>query len=112
MDVNIKQSGSISIVSVTGRMDAITADSATTVLNEQVQSGNKSIVLDLSGVDYMSSAGLRVVLTILKAARKDGGDLYIADAQKGVADVLEISGFSNLLKIFDTVDEAVAEFNS
>ncbi len=111
MDISIQQSDQMSIVSIAGSIDAFTADQVSSRIDEQISSGEKHLVLDLSKVDFMSSAGLRVILGALKETRRQGGDLYLAGAQGGVARVLKMSGFANILKTYDSVDEAVAQFN-
>jgi anti-sigma B factor antagonist len=111
MDISVQQSDQISIVSIAGSIDALTADQVTGCIDERISSGEKYLVLDLSEVEFMSSAGLRVILGAMKETRQQGGDLYLAGAQAGVDRVLKMSGFSKILKTYDSVDEAVAQFN-
>ncbi len=80
-------------------------------IDERISSGEKHLVLDLSKVEFMSSAGLRAILGALKETRQQGGDLYLAGAKAGVERVLKMSGFPKILKTYDSVDEAVAQFN-
>ena len=112
MDISVQQSDQISIVSIAGSIDALTADQVTGCIDERISSGEKYLVLDLSEVEFMSSAGLRVILGAMKETRQQGGDLYLAGAQAGVDRVLKMSGFSKILKTYDSVDEAVAQFNA
>ncbi len=111
MDISVQQSDQISIVSIAGSIDALTADQITGCIDEQISSGEKHLVLDLSEVEFMSSAGLRAILGALKETRRKGGDLYLAGAQVGVDRVLKMSGFSKILKTYDSVDNALAQFN-
>jgi anti-anti-sigma factor len=62
-------------------------------------------------VDYTSSAGLRVLLGAIKDTRALGGDIRLAGIQPDVQKVLNLSGFTNILKVFDTLDEATASFS-
>ncbi len=112
MDISVQQSDQISIVSIAGSFDALTANRITGCIDERISSGEKYLVLDLSEVEFMSSAGLRVILGAMKETRQQGGDLYLAGAQAGVDRVLKMSGFSKILKTYDSVDEAVAQFNA
>jgi len=100
------------IVTIAGNVDALTAGEVTQYLNGRIHAETKQIILDLSQVDFMSSAGLRVILTALKASRKLGGDLYLAGAQPSVERMLKVSGFTSILKTFPTVEAAVVEFSS
>lgn len=109
MDISVQKSGQISVVSIAGSIDALTADQIIGCVDEQINSGEKYLVLDLSEVQFMSSAGLRVILGALKETRKQGGNLYLAGAQAGVERVLKMSGFSKILKIYDNVDNAITQ---
>ncbi len=111
MDISVQQSDQISIVSIAGSIDALTADQFAGCIDERISSGEKHLLLDLSEVEFMSSAGLRVILSALKETRRQGGDLYLAGAQGGVDRVLKMSGFSKILKTYDSVDNAIAQFN-
>jgi anti-anti-sigma factor len=77
-----------------------------------VNRGAAKIVADLEGVDYTSSAGIRSLLAILKAARRKNGDLRLACVQPYVRKVLEMSGFTSLFQLYDDVGTAVASFHS
>ncbi len=111
MDISVQQLEQISIVSIAGSFDALTVDQVTGCIDERISSGEKHLVLDLSEVEFMSSAGLRAILGALKQTRQQGGDLYLAGAQGGVDRVLKMSGVSKILKAYDSVDNAIAQFN-
>jgi anti-sigma B factor antagonist len=98
------------IVKMMGSLDALTADAATDSINAQLSEGHVNLVADLSGVDFMSSAGLRAILSALKGARQQGGDLRLAGAQPSVQKVLRLSGFTTILQTYPTLDEAIASF--
>ncbi len=98
------------VVRVTGSVDGLSADSLSTALQTQVDEGRVRLVCDLSGVDYTSSAGLRALLGTLKATRQLGGDFRLAAVQPGVHKVLELSGFTTILKLYSDVDTAVDSF--
>jgi anti-sigma B factor antagonist len=104
-----KQSQAL-VISVMGSIDALTAEELTEAFQEQIESGNPQIVADMNQVDFMSSAGLRAFLRALKESRQLGGDLYIANPQPGVEKILKMSGFTSILKVYPTVEEAVAGF--
>ena len=100
-----------SIVTISGSVDALTSGEVIQYLTNDISAGKKQIVLDLSQVDFMSSAGLRAILVTLKESRKQGGNLYLASAQPGVEKILKMSGFTSIVKTFSSVDAAVAEFS-
>jgi anti-sigma B factor antagonist len=110
--VNIQdiQKNGINVIQLSGSIDALSAPAITDHLGALISSGQVRLVVDLSGVDFTSSAGLRLLLGAVKDARAGGGDLRLAAVQPDVMKVLKISGFTNILKLFETVDEAVASF--
>ena len=106
MEINVRQEKQLAIVAITGSVDALTSREVTSFLSQQIEDGKKDIVVDLSQVDFMSSAGLRAILAALKDSRQLGGDLSLAGAQPGVDKVLKMSGFNKILKTYPTVTEA------
>lgn len=103
---------SVGVLTVSGQIDAYSAPeiekALTAIINEQGR-----VVVDLAAVDYVSSAGLRVMLAGLKQARglKDqAGDLRVAGLQPQVKEVFDIAGFTPLFKLYDEVAAAVNSF--
>lgn len=97
-------------VRVVGSLDAITTPQLESVMNEQLSRGHQRVVLDLGGVDFTSSTGLRLILSGAKEARRRGGDLRLAAVQPTVLRVLELSGFLGILKTYPDPDAALASF--
>lgn len=110
MELSTTSNGAVQIVAVKGSLDALTAPELADALATQVRDGNTQLVADLSGLDYTSSAGLRVLLNSVKEARSHGGDLRLASVQPNVKKVLDLSGFMGIMKSFPDVDAAVASF--
>jgi anti-sigma B factor antagonist len=110
MDVIVEHHGGVAVVAVSGNIDANTAPALATALSGQIQQGGSRLVADLAGVAYTSSAGLRALLGTLKEARQLGGDFRLAGVRPGVMRVLEMSGFTSILKYFPDVEAAVASF--
>lgn len=110
MDVSVEQRGAVTVVRMAGSVDGLTADGLQASLRAQLDGGATRLVGDLSGVAYTSSAGLRALLATLKTARQLGGDFRLAAIQPPVMRVLELSGFTSILKHFPDVDAAVASF--
>lgn len=112
MDINFIEKLSADVVLVSGSVDALTASVLSDYLSLKISQDHTNLVLDLSEVEFMSSAGLRSVLNALKECRNKGGDLRIAGAQPGVEKVLKMSGFTNILKIFPDSENALASFSA
>lgn len=110
METSVEQRGNVSTVHIAGRVDGLTADTLQQVFSGEVGVGRHNLVADFREVDYTSSAGLRVLLGTVKEARSRGGDLRLAGLRPEVLNVLELSGFTGILKVFDTVEDAVASF--
>jgi len=110
MEIKNKQVDGVTVLSLNGSIDAVTAPEITEFIQAQIAKGNTKLVADLSGVDYTSSAGLRVLLGAIKETRAQSGDLRLAGIQPDVQKVLNLSGFSNILKIFNDTDAAVASY--
>lgn len=98
------------VIAIRGNVDGTTADTLLDTLRGKVEAGHTRVVADLSGVGYTSSAGLRALLATVKEARRRGGDLRLADVQPNVRRVLDLSGFTSILKLYDDVDAAVESF--
>lgn len=110
MEIEIQMMDGIRVATVIGSLDALTSDKLVTALDSVIEQGGNNQVLDLSQTEFMSSAGLRAILTTLKQCRSQGGDLRLSGAQPGVFKVLNLSGFTSILKIYPTLPEALASY--
>jgi anti-sigma B factor antagonist len=110
MVIVVEKREHVTVVSIDGSMDGTTARELVASLKEQVTGGSPRLVGNLAGVDYTSSAGLRALLETVKDSRQHGGDLRLASVRPEVLRVLELSGFTSILQVFDDVDAAVASF--
>ena len=89
-----------------GRIDATNAAAAESEALALLERAGPSVVIDLSQVAYISSAGLRVLLVAAKAARARGGKAVVVAPQPGVLEVLKMSGFDKIIPISDSVESA------
>ena len=106
MEIKTRQSGEILVVDMAGRLDSATAGSAYDELVGIAKGGAGKILLNLEGLHYVSSAGLRAILTMAKLTQTARGELRICNARTVVREALETSGFNSLIKMFD--DETAA----
>jgi anti-anti-sigma factor len=111
MEIKDKQADGVTVLTLAGSIDAMTAPKITEYIQGQVAKGNIKLVADMSGVDYTSSAGLRVLLGAIKETRAQSGDLRLTGVQPDVQKVLNLSGFTNILKLFDTLEAAIASYS-
>lgn len=91
-----------------GRLDAVTVPSLEAVFEHSISSGRVRLVVDLSAVNYISSSGLRALLSVRRQAQANGGDMVLSGMNPRVREVFEMIGFDKLFRIFDRVDEAAA----
>ena len=110
MEIILGRQNHTVIVAVTGSVDSLTSGALSDSLTEQIEGGASQLVIDMTGVDYISSAGLRSLLGAMKLARQQGGDFRLAGVREFVLKVLELSGFTGIMKLYDDVDQAVASF--
>ena len=110
MDISVESFKSVDLVSVTGRVDSTTAPSFSEALQQITDSGRYKIVVDLSGVDYMSSAGLRALVGTLRSCKGRFGDCKIAAPSGRVREVLDLAGLSELFDTHDNTTAAVGAF--
>ena len=96
------------MVAIVGRLDSSTSPEATRVLTRRIAQGSSRLVLDLTATQYMSSAGLRVLLMIAKQIEGLNGRFVLHGLSARVRDVLDISGLLNELTTCADRSEAVA----
>ena len=112
MEITQRVEGDITICLPDGRIDTLAADEMDQALQAAVAGGSHKIVVDMSGVDYISSAGLRSLAAVLVKSRAEGGDMKLAALNERVTRVFNIIGFDLLMSLHDTPEAAVAEFSS
>ena len=104
--VRVEQNGAV-ILRVAGWLDATTSQELQREVTATLGAGHRRVVFDLTELDYLSSAGLRVVLGAAKELRTSRGALALYGANKVVARVFEVSGFTSIIPMLNTEEEAV-----
>jgi len=100
--------GSTLVLTLAGRLDSQTTPVCEAELGEHLARDPKRLVLDLEGLDYVASTGLRLLLLAAKRLKLKGGELRVCGLQANVQEVFEISGFNGLIPVFDTRPQAVS----
>ncbi len=108
MTMSIESQGDVAVVVLTGRLDSTNAADTEAQILAQIEAGRPRIVVDASGLDYLSSAGLRVFLVVAKRVKAGGGGLALHSLTDHVREVFEISGFVNVLTVCASRDEAMS----
>ncbi|MCY3736776.1 MAG: STAS domain-containing protein [Gemmatimonadaceae bacterium] len=110
MNVETSQTGSTAVAAVSGRVDSANAKEFEEELSAIIDKGATGLVVDCGELNYISSAGLRVFLIAIRKTSAAGGGLALCRVPDHINEVLEISGFSRLAKVFETVEEARDSF--
>ena len=112
MNTTVEVRDNIGIVHISGSIDGTTVANLQRVFDDQFAAGSVWLVATMNEVEYTSSAGLRVLLGTMKEARLRGGDLRLVAPRGDVLRVLQLSGFTGILKIFETVDDSVEGYGA
>ncbi len=110
MKVTSRESYDIIIVDLNGRLETTTSGDASDEIVKIIQAPNHKIIINLESVEYISSAGLRVILLASKLLQASRGELKICSPNDEVKEVLVTSGFNSLLNVYDSEKDAVAAF--
>ena len=106
MKVEFEKKENVDIISLIGRLDGNTAplvkDKVIEKLNE-----NMKLIINMKNCEYVSSAGLRVLMIIAKTLKSKGGNGVLVEMNEEVGDVMEMTGFGNIFRSFNTTDEAL-----
>jgi anti-anti-sigma factor len=99
LDISNEKQDKVTIVTVVGRLDAPGAPKVEAYCRALIQDGSKHLLIDMTGVDYVSSAGLRSLLVLAKAVKAVGGAMVLCGLSPTVHEVMRISGFDNILSL-------------
>lgn len=107
MDVSTEQLGDTLVVRMSGSLNSNTAGVAAEALDALIANGAPHLLISLRDVDFVSSAGLRVLLAVAKRLNAPGHSLRVSDLNRAVSDVFDISGFRSILRVFETESDAL-----
>ena len=107
MEINLKEEGGIAIVAVKGRLDADSASEAEKTVNGILEGDTNRMLFDLGALDYLSSAGLRVLLSAAKEIKRRDGKIVLCSLNAFVKEIFEVSGFESLIPLADSVESGI-----
>jgi anti-sigma B factor antagonist len=114
IQVSVEKAGSrnnIAIIKVGGYIDTTTSAELEHSLDTLLKSDTHNIVIDLGNVDYISSAGWGIFISEIKGIRERGGDLKLVKMVPDVYEVFELLEFHYILRAFDTIEDAIGDFD-
>ena len=107
VQIHTAKEGNGTVVQLQGKVDATSAPSVEQALVGVIDQGEKRLVIDCAGLDFISSAGLRSLLLAVKKMKAAGGGIALAALQPNVKEVFDISGFSALFTIHGSKVDAL-----
>lgn len=110
MKISTRQVDGVVVVDMEGRLDSQTAGYSNDEMVRIVKNDSKSVLINLGKLEFITSAGLRVLLLAAKLLQTSGGKLQLCAPNQFVRDVLETSGFTSLISLHATEAQAVAAF--
>jgi anti-anti-sigma factor len=108
IEIRLADEDEVPVVTLTGRLDGFGAQQLETGLKEIVRDDTRSVIFNLGGVDYLSSAGIRVLLGLKRKLKQRDGTLALINVRDFPKNVLEMAGFLKVLDIYPTLQEAQA----
>ena len=110
MEITVNEYKRVAVITVTGRIDSATSAEFESTINDVIEKGKHNLVLDLSDIEFLSSAGLRILVTTRKALQAAGGDVVLAEPSDRVVETLDTAGLNVLFERYDTREAAIAAF--
>ena len=107
MNITTEKIDNFSVLNIDGRIDSSNFTVFEEEINRILSNSVTNIIFNCKGLNYISSSGLRVFLVAQKKIISLKGRLYLCNMQPAIKEIFSISGFSNIFRIFDTLEEAL-----
>jgi len=107
MEITQEKVNDVAVISLNGRLNVTTTGDLEAVFNKLLEEKQTKVLVECRDLEYISSAGLRVLLTAAKQFKKISGEIVLAGLSQNVKQVFEISGFTTIFPIYTTRDEAL-----
>lgn len=108
MELKTRKEKNATVVSIKGRMDSISSPEFEKELSELMAEGQINLIIDFGELDYISSAGLRSILAVAKKLENKEGKLLLSALKGMVKEVFEITGFTAIIPVYESVESALA----
>ncbi len=109
-EVARKDNGPVTVLALTGYLDAHTAPDFETALDKLMQENRHRIIVSMKNLQYISSAGLGVFMGFIEEVRKNAGDIKLTEVSPRIYKVFDLLGFPSLYEFYDSTDEAIGKF--
>jgi anti-sigma B factor antagonist len=108
MEITTAMRGDVAVLSLAGRIDTVSAPELEEAITRTVEGGTRKVLLDFSGVSYISSGGLRVLLAAAKRLRSPGDRFGLCSLSPDVLKIIRLTGFTSIFSIYPSDGEALA----
>lgn len=106
METQVEEKGDVVVMRLTGRLDAASSPQLEKKINSIIESGHFKLILNLGGVDYLSSAGMRLMLSVSKKLKHLEGKVVACQLNEEVMDVIKMAGFHQVLELYPNEEES------
>jgi anti-sigma B factor antagonist len=110
MEIEVESFKRVDLMTISGRIDSSNASELEDAFRELTEDGHYRLVLELSGIEYMSSAGLRALVAALRECKKHHGDVRIASPSDRMEEVLNLAGLDSVFTVYDDTISAVGSY--
>ncbi len=108
MEITVREEGDTKIVMLNGKLDTNTTPAAEREINALLDAGVNKLLINFEQLSFISSSGLRLLLATAKTLKASGGDFKVCSLNEMATEVFEVSGFTAIIKIFASEQEALA----
>jgi len=109
MDITERKLGNVCVVGIAGRLDSGTSETFAERLHHLIDGGERRLVVDGATLDYVSSAGLRVLLVAAKRLKAVDGKIVLSSLKPHILEVFEIAGFKSMFPIYGNAEQAAQQ---
>lgn len=106
METHVEEKGDVVVIRLKGRLDAASSPQLEKIINSIIDTGHFKFVLNFEGIDYLSSAGMRLMLSVSKKLKHLEGKVVACCLDDEVMDVIKMAGFHQVLEIYPTEEES------
>lgn len=110
MDIRTRHYNNVAILAVNSRLDSASSPLLAQAIQEQIGAGYHRLVVDLKKVEFLSSAGIKILIQAAQKTRQMGGDFRLANARAHVKQMLNLAGVDTVIKVYPNVVAATASY--
>lgn len=110
MQTQVEEKGDVIVVRLEGRLDAASSPQLEKQINSIIESGHFKLILNFAGVDYLSSSGMRLILSASKKLKSLEGKLLACNLTEEVMEVIKMTGFHQVIEIYPSEEECFVHF--